>query len=230
MRFRIRILVALSLATLTACTGSDGEEQLVTDGPTIALAAADALNEVESVTFTLTPSGAPAFIDASGAMAVVSAKGRAIVPDAADALIVVAVGGGALKTEVGAVAIGDEAWWSNPLTGEFEPLPPEFNIDPRQFFDPQNGWRPLLLELAEPTFVGEEDGLYHLSGTASAERIAVVTAGLVQDQTIPIDVWVDPVTALPHRVEFTATFDGNETNWLLELSGYNEDYIIEPPV
>jgi hypothetical protein len=59
-----------------------------------------------------------------------------------------------LATRIGAVAIDDEVWISNPVTGDFETLPTGYDIDPSRFFDPEGGWRPLLAALTDVEIVG----------------------------------------------------------------------------
>ena len=74
-----------------------------------------------------------------------------------------------LATRLGAVAVADEVWISNPVTGDFETLPAGYDIDPSKFFDPKNGWQPLLAKLQNVTMVGIDDRggeRYHITGTA----------------------------------------------------------------
>ena len=189
------------------------------------------MGDVTSVRFGLEPSGAPIFIDSADAIALDSLVGRFNVPGSADAVVRVEVGG-ALNTELGAVAVDDDVWLSNPITGEMEPLPPGIDLDPSSFFDPVGGWRPLLENLTDVELIGLEDrdgGRYHLRGTAPAEQVEVITAGLVSDLDVQMDLWVDPVTALVTDLEFTADVGDGDTHWVLELSDYGETFDIEPP-
>jgi lipoprotein LprG len=135
-----------------------------------------------------------------------------------------------LSTKLGAVALDGEVWLSNPVTGTFEPLDSSYDIDPSAFFDPIEGWRPLLAELEDPVLVGEEDrggARYHIRGVAPAERIDMITAGLV-DEDLPIDFWVRRDTGLVTATEFTTTL-GGETEWVIELRDYGDEFEIEPP-
>jgi lipoprotein LprG len=167
-------------------------------------------------------------IDAADAISLNSVIGRFNVPESADAVVEVEVAG-ALTTELGAVAIGGDVWLSDPITGELQPLPPGIDLDPSNFFDPSGGWQPLLEDLADVELVGTEDGLYHLTGTASAERVEVITAGLVDGADVVVDLWIDPVTGLVGRVEFTTDLGDGDAHWVLTLSDYGETFEIEPP-
>ncbi len=224
-------------ALLAACGGGSGDGE--PSGPTIppdpeviVAASAAAMGEVESVRFEVERSGAPVYIDSFESIALNTIVGEFSVPRSARALLEVEVDG-SLTTELGAVAIDDDVWLSNPVTGEFEPLPVGYDLDPSRFFDPQDGWRPLLAGLEDVELVGIEDrggSRYHVRGTASAEQVEVITAGLVRGQAVVADFWIQPVTGLVHSTEFTTTFADGSIDWSLELSEFGEPFEIVPPV
>jgi hypothetical protein len=229
------VLVGAGLAGLglAGCGGSDEPEgdPLPAEAAAILTASAQAMGDVTSVRFGLTRSGAPVYIDTFESLALDSVDGRFAAPAKADALLTVEVDG-SLKTELGAIAIDDTIWLSNPVTGLFEPLPTGYELDPSSFFDPQLGWRPLLAGLRDAEFVGEEDRdgrRYHVRGVAPAAQMEIISAGLVRDQDVAIDFWIHPVTGLVTAAEFTTTFDGADTSWVLELRDYGETFEIDPP-
>ncbi len=218
---------------LTGCGGSDEPEgdPLPAEPTAILTASALAMGDVTSVRFMLTRSGAPVFIDTFESLALDSVDGRFAAPASADALLTVEVNG-SLKTKLGAVAIDETVWLSNPVTGVLEPLPPGYDLDPSSFFDPELGWRPLLAELEDPVLVGEVDRggrRYHISGVAPAAQMEIISANLVRDQDVAIDFWIHTVTGLVTAAEFTTTFDGAATDWELELRDYGETFEISPP-
>jgi len=218
---------------LAGCSGSDEPEgdPLPAESTAILTASARAMGDVTSVRFTLTRSRAPVFIDTFESLALDSVDGRFAAPASAEAVLTVEVDG-SLKTRLGAVAIDDTVWLSNPVTGIFEPLPDGYDIDPSQFFDPEGGWRPLLAELQDPVLVGEVDrdgDRYQISGVAPAANIEIISAGLVRDQDVAIDFWIHPVTGLVTDAEFTTTYRGADTDWVLELGDYGETFEINPP-
>jgi len=118
------------------------------DPAEVVASAAAAMGEVTSVEFRLQRDGAPIFIDEFERIALDSLRGQFTVPTRAQAELSVTVNGN-LATRLGAVAIDEEVWISNPVTGDFETLPAGYDIDPSRFFDPENGWRPLLATLQE---------------------------------------------------------------------------------
>lgn len=224
-------LFAISLA-LAACGGEDlGGEKLAPDSAVLGPASAQAMGEVNSVRFTLQRLGEPVFIDAAESLALDGLDGRFSAPGSAEAILEITVNG-SLGTKIGAVAIDTEVWMSNPVTGEFETLPPGFDIDPSQFFDPKNGWQPLLERLTNLEFVAEEDRggtRYHLKGIAPAEEMQTITAGLVRDQDVALDMWLHPVTALVTALEFDTELQGQTSSWVLELTEYGGDFEITDP-
>ncbi len=236
----------LTIVVLTAMgtAGCGGSEQNANEptGPTLAASAsviqsasAAAMGEVSSVRFELSVSGAPIYIDRFESISLDGLIGEFSVPRSAQAALDVEVDG-SLKTQLAAVAIDDEVWLSNPITGRFETLPEGYDIDPSRFFDPQDGWRPLMAGLTDVELVGRErrEGdnggeRYHLVGTATADQMREITAGLIGNQDVRIDFWIQPVTGLVRSAEFTTETSGQTVDWTLELSAYGDEFTIVVP-
>jgi lipoprotein LprG len=194
-------------------------------------ASAEAMSQVTSVEFGLERSGAPVFIDEFERIALDDLIGQFAVPNMAQAKLGVTVNGD-LATILGAVAIDDEVWISNPVTGDFETLPAGYDIDPSRFFDPEGGWQPLLANLTDVELVGIDDRggeRYHVRGVAPAAEVRNITVDLVRDQDVPVDLWIHPSTFLVTAAEFTTTIDGADSDWSLELGRYGDDFTIVPP-
>ncbi|MGI9621968.1 MAG: LppX_LprAFG lipoprotein [Acidimicrobiales bacterium] len=235
----LALLASLALILVGACGGDDSDssdgsstqsgDELPPDTDTILAASAQAMGQVESVAFLLERGGAPVYIDDGESLAVDNADGRVAVPGKAEALIGITIND-SLSTQLGAIAVDGETWLSNPITGEFEPLPPSYDIDPTLFFDPQGGWQPLIEGLvgAELLSTDSDDG-YHIRGTAPAENIEIVTARLVKGQDVVVDLWIDPNSALVNLAEFDTESGGETTSWSLRLSDYGADFEISPP-
>ncbi|WP_420452131.1 LppX_LprAFG lipoprotein [Ilumatobacter sp.] len=235
-----RIVVSLAAGALAvaACSGDEGEAEEPTeptipaDAEQIVAASAQAMGDTTSVRFRLERGGAPVFIDPAEAVSLSTAAGEFTVPRSARALLEVEVAGD-LATELGAVAIDDEVWLSNPITGRFETLPPGYDIDPSLFFDPEDGWRPLMESLDDVELVGSEERgggqRYHVTGTAPAEQVETITARLVRGQEVEMDFWIQPVTGEVRSAEFTTQVPDGAVTWVLELSGYGEEFDIGPP-
>jgi LppX_LprAFG lipoprotein len=233
MRITGSWLFVLGCGFLAAC-GGDGEpagEPLPAEATTILEASSTAMGDVTSVRFALERSGAAVFIDEFESIALDRLEGRFSAPDKADAVLTVTVDD-SLKTELGAVAIGGAVWLSNPVTGKFEVLETGYDIDPATFFDPETGWGPLMAELTDVVLVGVENRggkRYHVRGVAPAERMEIITAGLVRDQDVTIDFWLMRDTALVTAAEFSTVFEQRSTDWVFQLSKYGDDFDIEVP-
>lgn len=235
-RITRRSLLAAAALTVAACGGSGAGEPsqptIPADAASIVEASARAMGSTTSVRFELRREGAPVFIDEFEKLTLNSAIGEFTVPRSAQALLEVGIEGG-ITTELGAIALDDEVWLSNPITGNFETLPTGYDIDPSLFFDPENGWQPLMENLTDVTLVGTEERggntRYHINANAPAAQVEVITARLVRNQDVAIDFWIQPVTGEVREAQFAADFDGGEVQWTLLLSEYGEEFDIEPP-
>lgn len=197
----------------------------------IVAASAAAMGEVTSAAFELEIDGAPVFIDQFASIALRSLIGQFSVPSRAAARLDVVVDA-SLATRIGAIAIDDEVWISNPVTGTFETLPVGYDIDPSRFFDPADGWRPLLAGLTDVELIGIDDrggDRYRIAAIAPAALVADITAGLVDDQDVPIELWIQPGTSLVTAARLRTALDGADTTWDLELGRYGEPFTIDPP-
>jgi len=201
------------------------------DPAEIVASSASAMSGVSSVEFRLQRDGAPVFIDEFERIALDSLRGQFSVPGRAQAELEVTVNDN-LATRLGAVAVDDEVWISNPVTGDFETLPAGYDIDPSKFFDPEGGWQPLLANLQDLTLVGIDDKggeRYHITGTAPAEQVSDITVGLVDGQDVDVDLWIHPDTFLVTAAEFDTTMDAGTSQWALEFDRFGDSFEIEPP-
>lgn len=218
-----------ALAVLAGCSLDDNSGPILPlDPELLTTTSAETMAAVESVRFRLEASGDPVFIDPLRTLALVDVEGRFVVPAKADALLTVEVNE-SLRTQLGAIAIEDAAWLSNPITGVFEPLPESYGLDPSRFFDPENGWRPLIENLTDVVAIETDDRGHHVRAIATGDDIRRVTAGLAARQDTPVELWLDIRTAAVVRAEFDTSIDGATTTWVLELDDYGTDVTIEPP-
>ncbi len=231
--------VAFALAGCTTSSSSDGEgfegltaEQVVTD-------AAAAMSTVETASFTIDQAGATVFIDDAEQFAFQSADGRFAAPRSSEAILTVQALG--FVTEVGAIAIDGRLWLTNPLTGEWAEAPENFAFDPAQLFDADTGFPALLSEASATAELvddpaeessDEEDSdqrnLHHVRTSVSAERIAVLTGGLVDEES-EVDLWIDAGSGRVVEASFAVDVAGDVSDWRMTISGYDEAVTIDPP-
>src|SRR5688500_12077711 len=127
-----RITVLCTLSLVVASCGDDAEpegEPLPADAETVRAAAARSRGEGTSVRFRLERSGDPVFIDEFESIQLDQLEGEFEASSGAQALLEVTVNGN-LTTELGAIAVDDEVYLSNPVTGTFEPLDAGYDLDP----------------------------------------------------------------------------------------------------
>lgn len=233
----IRRLAAIAAATALAVAACGGDatpapEEIEPDVATLLRTAATAMGEVETVRFEIERGGVPVYIDTSDLLEFRDAVGRFVAPQAADAVVKVGVSG--LNVQIGAIAIDGTVWLSNPITGAWEQAPSSYAFDPTTLFSPEVGWRPLLDgELREAVLVGREelDGVarYHVTGVAPEARIETITANLVRNQDVEVDMWLDTMTGHVLEVNFEATTSAGVSTWNLRFFDYGDDIEIVPP-
>ena len=197
----------------------------------VVASAAEAMGAVTSVEFFLVRDGAPVYIDEFESLALDELLGQFSVPSRAQAQVTVTVDD-SLTTEIGAVAFDDEVWLSNPVTGDFETLPPGIDLDPSRFFDPAGGWQPLLANLQDVELVAIDDRggeRYHVHGVARSADVENLTVGLVRDQDVAVDLWIHPTTFLVTHLELDTVIDGATSSWSVDLGRYGDDFVIRPP-
>ena len=228
--------VALALA-VGACSG-DGDADRTTIAPDVAMildAAADAMGSVDTVRFSIERTGAPVFIEIGGDLGdfleFVGAEGRFAQPDSADALVTVKAGG--FNTQIGALAIDAQIWLSF-LGGGWQKAPPSYQFDPASLFDPNQGFRQLFLDgLVDVALIGEEerDGIatYHIRGRAGEERVEVITASLVKDQSVELDAWIDQGTGALVDAFFTTSVSDGTAEWAMTFREYGAEVNIDLP-
>ncbi len=228
----MRALLALLIVwpAVTGCRGGDEWNAIDGDIDTVLAASSAAMAGVQSAAFTIEKSGASVFIDTDGLIDFQSADGRYAAPSRADAILRVRALG--LNTEVGAVAVDGQVWFTNPLTGAWEAAPESFTFDPTILFDPEVGWSALLStgledpELVEPK--PDADGRYRVRGTVGAERVGVLTGGLVDEASV-VDLLIDAETGEIGVVTFDVG-DGDElTSWVLTITDYGVAVTITIP-
>ncbi len=245
MRFTVRSVAVLVLGLALGAAGcSSGDDEggaddapLTVDG--VLAASAAAMADVETAAFVLEQEGAAVPIDESGQLLFRAADGRVARPASAEAVVTVDALG--FTTEVGAIAIDGDIWFTNPLSGEWLEAPDSFTFDPAALFDPEDGFAGILAEVVpnaellgtvdEATEDGgpEGDGPWHrVEATVSAERVEVLTGGLLAAETT-IDAWIDTDTDRLSLVRFELPIGDEISAWRMVITDYDFEIDIAPP-
>lgn len=238
---RILILncILIVFLFLTACDGG-GPEDLPAE--TIISRSAARMQETSGFRFVIERDGAPAYVDPpQNVLSFRRATGAYVAPDRA--LAVVRVIGPGLITDVDVVTVAEIQYQTNPLTGQWEELPPDWGFNPTVLFDDELGLQRVLtddltnLQQAEPENLAETDGpdtrLYTLTADVAGDRIYRVSGGLIGPQPVSLQVWIMPETFELIRLQVfepePETEEG-ESIWQVDFSRYEELIEIEPPV
>jgi hypothetical protein len=230
------VVVACAVGALGACSsGSDTPQDEAVTADEVLDEAAVAMSGIETVAFMIGQSGAEVFIDDAEQLAFQSADGRFARPASADAVISVEALG--FTTDVGAVAIDGTVWLTDPLSGSWTEAPASFSFDPSTLFAPETGFPALLEESAgKATLVDDAgsdnaggEGHHHLRTEVSAERVSVLTGGLLDEET-ELDLWVDPSSHLVSEVRFDVPVGDDVSSWTMTLSDYDAEVTIDAPV
>lgn len=177
------------LIGLIACGGSKGGSAL--DTKTILESTAKRLDAVKSVRFDVAIDGA-AYIDTARTTQLRSANGDIVPPDQMQTKLKAAVA--TLNLDLSLVAIGNDRYMTDPLTGRWGPAQPGFDYSPTVLFDKQQGLGSVLGKLRDVEQVGTEKvggaDAYHLRGKADRATIEPLTSGAIDGDPIAVDFWV----------------------------------------
>jgi len=230
---RLMPVLLLMAGLVLACGGSDEEPTSTPSPQSLIDAAAARFNELDSAHYTLTIDG-DVYLDSQGMLALRGAEGDLQRPDRATAKADIGFAGTTLSVNV--VALGQEQYMTNFLTGRWERAPEDLDYNPAVVFDPERGIPGVLRDTRDVTLVGEEnlDGAsaYHLRGVVPQAAVAPMTGNAFQGDPIDFDLWIDRDTSDIRKVVLhdTAAAQGaTPATWTLVLSKHNEPVTIEKP-
>lgn len=195
------------------------------------------MNEMAGFHFLITRDGAPAYVDPPDNVVVFrSAEGDYTAPDRARAVVRVLLG---FATDVRVITVGDVQWQTNPLTNEWEELPPGGGFDPTQLFDAEIGLQTILAEDMAELQLDERlqgiegvNGRFHqITGTISGDRLFQMSNGLIGPEPVSAELWIAPDSFELVRAVLTEPepdFD-EPSVWQVDFSQFDEVVLIEPP-
>ena len=228
---RLCLLVLLAFA-VAACGGSAAKSSDV-DTPTLLAKTSERLNAVKSVHFTAAIEGA-AYIDTARTIQLRSATGDIVVPDQMQAKIQIALG--AANADVSLVAIGDDKYQTDLLTGRWGPAQPGFDYSPTILFDRSQGLSSVLGKLREVERAGEEtvDGqaAYRLRAKVDRATIQPITSGAIEGDPVGAELWIarDSYNLLKLVLTEPKTPEKEKPAvWTLTLDKYDQPVTITRP-
>lgn len=229
------VILAVLAILLAGCGGLLGGE----DSPQTTLAdAVDHMNSLDGYQFQLSHEGPPVYVDAEDTTEFLNASGHFVAPDEVETTIKISLQ--SIVAEISVISLGERQWASNPLTGSYQEIDDTFSYRPATFFNPESGFFATLgREITGLEQVGEEEleempglKLQHLTGMIPGDVISEVSYGLIEVESIHVDLWVDPGANEIHRVSLTdpSTSDAEEPSvWQLDFWNFGETKVIEAP-
>lgn len=229
---------------LVACGADDDDDESgaseatsarPTDAAGILGLAADRIESLESVRFTLEVEGTT-FIDDARTIQLLNAAGNVVRPDRVQATFQ-AMLQGTLTAEIRIITVGEQTWMTDLVTGEWIPAYEEIGYNPVVLFDPAHGLGPVMRAVQNAKLVGQEEvegqPADHISATVSNAVVADITAGTMHSPEIGIDVWIarddnDLLRIIVREQPNPETTD--PATWTLTLTRHNEPVTIEPPI
>lgn len=229
------LLICLLTLTLVSCQTPDPEPTLTAEE--IVAETAVRMNGLDGFHFSIERDGAPAFVDPpDNIFAFRRAEGDYVSPDKARATVRI-IGPG-LITDVQVITVAEIQWQTNPLTGQWEELPPNWGFDPTVLFDDTVGLQAVLVEdMTQHKLIGVErleDGegngrFYHITGTINGDRLYQMSGTLIGPATVEAQLWINPDTFELVRARIIEP-QGEETSiWQVDFSKYDQQVTIKAP-
>jgi hypothetical protein len=196
------------------------------------------LYETSGLHFVVERSGAPAFLDVARTLSLRRMEGDYAAPDRVQATVRIITTG--FVTEIEVIGIGETQWETNPLSKEWQQLPPQWGFNPTSLFDPSTGLQPILeKDLEELECIGYQDleawpgkVFYSLTGLLRGNRIYRTTFGLIGPGKLDMQLWIEPNTFEVYRMVLTEEEEGEQepSTWTIDFWDYDQVIEIEPPV
>lgn len=185
-------------------------------------------DQTETAHFVLEIDGAT-YLDDEEQIELAGAEGDLLRPRSVEAVASIAIS--LVTLDVSLIFIGDEAYMTDFLTGNWGPAPDDFTYNPALLLSQTDGLGPVLQALEDPEVVGRQTvagtDTVHLRGTVEQDLIDDMTSGAIQGDQIDVDIWFDAETLDVVKIDLAEPEDG--TTWMITLSDHNEPVSIEAP-
>jgi hypothetical protein len=228
--------VVFFIASLAACSRQPVEQL---SGGEIVARSAERMKTLVSFEFLIQRSGHPTFLDYAETIIFSRAGGQYVAPDRVSTRIRIVTPG--LVSEFKIVSISGQQWNTNLLTGNWEVMDPAYSFNPSILFNAESGIQAILSQdLSDPVLVGMEElaempgkKLYAVQASLQGGQVYLITYGMIDDQTLPVKLWVDPATFDLERLLLTDPVnpgDDEATTWQIDFWNFDQPFVIDQPV
>ena len=190
--------------------------------------------ETPTVHFVLEVNG-ETFIDPVANMRLLGAEGDLQRPGRVRTAFQVEVVGRVISLQL--VSVGDEAWMTNLLTGEWGDAPPEFGYRPDILFSPRDGIGSVVEQVQGVERLEDEEiagrAAYHVRATVAQSIVRPLSYNTIKGSPVTVDLWIDQETQDLLRVRISEPPKSDRPHpavWTLDFSHHGEAVSIEPPV
>lgn len=228
----VRLLALIAcLGALAGCGG--GAKTANVDTKDILARVSGRLDTVKSVHFVAAIDGA-AYIDTARTIQLRSADGDIVPPDQMKTKIKIAVG--PANIDVSLVAIGQDKYQTNPITGQWGPAQAGFDYSPTILFDNDKGLSSVVKQLRDVERLSDQavDGqdAYHLRGKVDRAAIEPISSGAIEGDPVTAELWIAKDSANLLKLVLTEPTTPNKpkpTVWTLTLDKYDQPVAITRP-
>lgn len=155
-------------------------------------------------------------------------NGIAATPDSLSLDFTGVAGSFAVKGSV--VALGDDVYMTNPLSGEWQEIEPL--VSPLAFFDPAHGIGEMMSQVQNPTLVSQDAEAYRIAGSLPAHALAPLFGGNVAAGDVDLQLTIHRARLHLTEVIITGRITPAEEAGLVRtliLSQFDEPVNIERP-
>jgi len=235
--YPVWILTLFMLAFILAACGNN---HTTIDDPQKLISLSTAkMRQLEGFQYQINRTGESAFLDYNETISFRKAEGFYVVPDRVTAKVRVITS--LIVAEVNIISIGDKQWETNLVTGDWQSVPPEYAFQPQILLNPETGLQAILEEeLYELTLTGLEEieelpgkNLYHIHGLINGEHANNLTYGMIDNEVLDVQIWVDPESYVIHRIIVIDPMnegDGEDTIWQIDFWNFDKVIEINPPL
>ena len=139
-----------------------------------------------------------------------------------------------MAIDVKLITSGAETFMTNPLSGNWEALPPQFQV--LSVFDPDTGIVTIIKDITAPALLNDElvDNTlcYHLKGNIASENLLPLTGNAASGVVIAADVWIGKNDFLVRQVKLDGKITAGEKDGIvrtLTLTNFNKEVTINLP-
>jgi len=190
------------------------------------------LAETESIRFELDVEGIT-FLDTNGQIRLLEAKGELLRPDRVSTSFKAEALGQVISINL--IAVGDRAWTTDLLSGNWGEAPQEFAYRPSILFDQKVGIGPVMDQVSDAVRLPDEElegeEMHRVRAVVDAAVIDPMTYSTITGSPITVDLWIDPETDDLVRARLAEPAnDIDPAVWTLDFSAHGEEVSIEPPI